>query len=71
MGIIGIACNPQSGKDIRRLLTAATTIDDMEKLNILERILLSAAAVGGQKVYLMPDRLGYGRLLTPPRASPG
>lgn len=71
MGIIGIACNPQSGKDIRRLLTAATTIDDMEKLNILERILLSAAAVGGQKVYLMPDRLGYGRLLTQKRASPG
>ena len=63
MGIIGIACNPQSGKDIRRLLTAATTIDDMEKLNILERILLSAAAVGKQTVYLMPDRLGYGRLL--------
>ena len=71
MGIIGIACNPQSGKDIRRLLTAATTIDDMEKLNILERILLSAAAVGEQKVYLMPDRLGYGRLLLQKRNSPG
>ena len=71
MGIIGIACNPQSGKDIRRLLTAATTIDDMEKLNILERILLSAAAVGEQKVYLMPDRLGYGRLLLQKRNSAG
>ena len=71
MSIIGIACNPQSGKDIRRLLTAATTIDDMEKLNILERILLSAAAVGDQKVYLMPDRLGYGRLLLQKRQSPG
>lgn len=71
MGIIGIACNPQSGKDIRRLLTAATTIDDMEKLNILERILLSAAAVGEQKVYVMPDRLGYGRLLLQKRESPG
>lgn len=71
MSIIGIACNPQSGKDIRRLLTAATTIDDMEKLNILERILLSAAAVGKQQVYLMPDRLGYGRLLLQKRNSPG
>lgn len=71
MGIIGIACNPQSGKDIRRLLTAATTIDDMEKLNILERILLSAAAVGDQKVLLMPDRLGYGRLLIQKRQTPG
>ncbi len=63
MGIIGIACNPQSGKDIRRLLTAATTIDDMEKLNIVERILLSVSAIGNQKVYIMPDRLGYGRML--------
>ena len=71
MEIIGIACNPQSGKDIRRLLTAATTIDDMEKLNILERILLSASAIGDQKVYLMPDRLGYGRLLIQKRQGKG
>lgn len=71
MGIIGIACNPQSGKDIRRLLTAATTIDDTEKLNILERILLSAAAVGKNKVYIMPDRLGYGRMLLQKRENPG
>ena len=63
MGIIGIACNPQSGKDIRRLLTAATTIDDLEKTNIIERILLSVSAIGNHKVYIMPDRLGYGRLL--------
>ena len=57
MGIIGIACNPQSGKDIRRLLTAATTIDDMEKLNILERILLSAAAVGDLLTFRKTFRL--------------
>ena len=63
MALIGIACNPQSGKDIRRLLTTATTIDDAEKLNIIERILLSAAAVARQRVCIMPDRLGYGRLL--------
>lgn len=63
MALIGIACNPQSGKDVRRLTTAATTIDDAEKLNILERILLAAAAVGHQQVCIMPDRLGYGRLL--------
>lgn len=61
--MIGIICNPQSGKDIRRLLTAATTIDDTEKLNILERIVLTIMAVKKQKVYIMPDRLGYGRML--------
>lgn len=71
MALIGIACNPQSGKDVRRLLTAATTIDDTEKLNILERILLSAAAVGRQQVCIMPDRLGYGRLLLQKGRAPG
>lgn len=71
MPLIGIACNPQSGKDIRRLLTAATTIDDTEKMNIIERILLSAAAVGDQKVTIMPDRLGYGRMLLQKGRAPG
>lgn len=71
MPLIGIACNPQSGKDIRRLLTAATTIDDTEKTNIIERILLSAAAVGKQDVMLMPERLGYGRLLMQKSRMPG
>lgn len=71
MPLIGIVCNPQSGKDIRRLLTAATTIDDTEKTNILERILLSAAAVGNQEVRIMPDRLGYGRLLLQKRNAAG
>ena len=71
MATIGIICNPQSGKDIRRLFTAATTIDDMEKQNILERILLSAAVLGEQKVYIMPDRLGYGRLLIQKGSNPG
>ena len=61
--MIGIICNPQSGKDIRRLLTAATTIDDTEKLNIVERIVLTIMAVKSQKIYIMPDRLGYGRML--------
>ncbi len=61
--MIGIICNPQSGKDIRRLLTAATTIDDIEKLNILERIVLTIMAVRKQKIYIMPDRLGYGKML--------
>lgn len=61
--MIGIICNPQSGKDIRRLLTAATTIDDTEKLNIVERIVLTIMAVKKQQIYIMPDRLGYGRML--------
>ena len=34
MASIGIIANPQSGKDIRRLVSYATTIDNNEKVNI-------------------------------------
>ena len=34
MASIGIIANPASGKDIRRLVSYATTIDNQEKVNI-------------------------------------
>ena len=40
MGTIGIVVNPNSGKDIRRLVTHATMIDNLEKVNILCRIIM-------------------------------
>lgn len=61
MTSIGIIANPASGKDIRRLLSHATTIDNYEKLNIVERIILGAQAFGVDNVIIMPDayNLGY------------
>ena len=49
MASIGIIANPQSGKDIRRLVSYATTIDNNEKVNICKRIVLAAYGIGIEK----------------------
>ncbi len=61
MKSIGIIANPASGKDIRRLVSHATVIDNNEKINIVKRIILGAQALGIEKVYIMPDfyNIGY------------
>lgn len=61
MKVIGIIANPASGKDIRRLVSHATVIDNHEKINIVERIILAAQSCGVEKVYIMPDsyQMGY------------
>ncbi|MBD5642978.1 NAD(+)/NADH kinase [Clostridium botulinum] len=61
MNKIGIIANPASGKDIRRLVSHATTIDNNEKVNIVERIILSAEAFGVKDILIMPDtfQIGY------------
>ena len=60
MTSIGIIANPASGKDIRRLVSHATVIDNNEKINIVERIVLGAQALGIKKVYVMPDSYNMG-----------
>ncbi len=57
---IGIIANPASGKDIRRLVSHATVIDNNEKINIVERIILGAQAFGAERVYMMPDSYNIG-----------
>jgi predicted polyphosphate/ATP-dependent NAD kinase len=58
---IGIIANPASGKDIRRLVSHATVVDNHEKINIVERIILAAQSCGVEKVMMMPDtfQIGY------------
>lgn len=46
---IGIIANPASGKDIRRLVSHATVVDNNEKVNIVERIVLAAQKCGVTK----------------------
>jgi predicted polyphosphate/ATP-dependent NAD kinase len=60
MSSIGLIANPVSGKDIRRLVSHATVIDNNEKVNIIERIILGAQPFGVDKIYVMPD--SYGRI---------
>ena len=61
MSAIGIIPNPASGKDIRRLVSYATTIDNQEKVNIVKRIVLAAQSLGVDTIWMMPDtfQIGY------------
>lgn len=61
MSKVGIIANPSSGKDIRRLVSHATTVDNNEKVNIVERIVLAAQAFGVSNFFIMPDtyQIGY------------
>lgn len=60
MASIGIIANPASGKDIRRLVSYATTIDNNEKVNICKRIVLAAGGLGVRDVTFMPDTFTIG-----------
>lgn len=60
MPCIGIIANPASGKDIRRLVSYATTIDNREKINIVKRIVLAAQALGIDTFWFMPDTFQIG-----------
>lgn len=57
---IGIIANPASGKDIRRLVSYATVIDNQEKVNMLKRIVLAAQSFGTDQIYFMPDSFQMG-----------
>lgn len=60
MSVVGIIANPASGKDIRRLVAHATVFDNMEKVNLVRRILLGLQAAGVSKALMMPDYFGIG-----------
>ena len=60
MSTIGIIANPASGKDIRRFVSHATVMNNYEKVNIIERIILGAQELGVTKVYIMPDSFDMG-----------
>ncbi len=60
MGFVGIIANPASGKDIRRLVSHATVVNNNEKVSIVRRLLLGLYASGTQRVEIMPDPFGIG-----------
>ena len=60
LGFVGIIANPASGKDIRRLVSQATTVNNHEKVSIVRRVLLSLFASGARRVEIMPDSFGIG-----------
>ncbi len=55
VGSVGIIANPSAGKDIRRLVAQASTFDNLEKVNIVRRVLVGLKASGVDEVLFMPD----------------
>lgn len=58
MGHVGIVANPASGKDIRRLVAYGTVVDNLEKVNIVRRLILSLAVGGIKRITYMPEYYG-------------
>jgi predicted polyphosphate/ATP-dependent NAD kinase len=53
--VLGIVANPMSGRDIRRLVAKASVFPTVEKANMVQRMLIAAAAVGVDRVLLSTD----------------
>ena len=52
---VGIIVNPNSGKDIRRLVSSAFVIPQQYKSNELIKLYEGLSSQGVDKIYLMPD----------------
>jgi predicted polyphosphate/ATP-dependent NAD kinase len=57
---VGCIANPMAGKDIRRLVSHSSRLDNQEKVNIIRRILLALERVGVEEALLMPDTYSIG-----------
>ena len=60
---IGIIANPVSARDIRRVVANAGNLQITDRVNIVLRVLSSAAACGVRRALVMPDRGGIRALL--------
>ena len=55
MNIVGVIVNPIAGKDIRRLVTAASHTSDSTKIGIVRRAVVAAVESGADRVLLADD----------------
>jgi predicted polyphosphate/ATP-dependent NAD kinase len=55
---VGIVANPAAGKDVRRLVAHASTFDNLEKVNIVRRVLRGLSAAAVDDVLYMQDAFG-------------
>jgi len=58
VGCIGIAVNPASGKDVRRLVARASVFDNQEKRAIVRRAIVGALGAGANVFAYVPDSHG-------------
>ena len=61
MSVVGIIANPAAGKDIRRLVAQGRVVSNQEKSNTLRRVFAGLAAMGVERVLVMPDLSGLSR----------
>ena len=55
MASVGIIANPQSGKDIRRLVALASSFSNNEKVLMLRRVMAGIAAMGLDNILMFND----------------
>lgn len=60
-GLVGIIANPSAGKDIRRLVSAASPTSDMAKIGIVRRAIVGAVEGGAARVVIADDHKSLGR----------
>ena len=60
MGTVGIIANPAAGKDIRRLVSAASPTSDMAKIGIVRRALVGAIEGGADRILIADDHKSLG-----------
>ena len=58
---VGIIANPAAGKDIRRLVSAASPVSDMAKIGIIRRAAIGAVEGGAARLVVADDRHALAR----------
>ena len=58
---VGIIANPAAGKDIRRLVSAASPVSDMAKIGIIRRAAIGAVEGGARRLVIADDRHALAR----------
>jgi predicted polyphosphate/ATP-dependent NAD kinase len=56
--VLGIVANPMSGRDIRRLVAQASVFPNVEKTNMVVRLVAAAGATGAERVLISTDAMG-------------
>jgi predicted polyphosphate/ATP-dependent NAD kinase len=56
--LVGIVANPESGCDVRRLVSCASVFPTSEKVSMVVRVLAALGSFGVQGALMMPDKSG-------------
>jgi predicted polyphosphate/ATP-dependent NAD kinase len=56
--VVGVVANPESGRDVRRLIARASVFTIADKCGILIRLIQALGATGVTRVLMIPDRGG-------------